>query len=114
MGALHIKYTWSIGNCATWCNIPAPLSYRSLVAFKPPVIFNKMFNANSLVILRVVFHSSFKQCFPLSSNYLVGSVKYRFIEFFVFDYDSLPYLLSLFFLSGVTFPLVALDRIQEG
>ena len=29
-----IKYTWSIGNSATWCNIPAPLSCRSLVAFK--------------------------------------------------------------------------------
>ena len=28
-----IKYTWSIGNCATWCNIPAPSSCRSLVAF---------------------------------------------------------------------------------
>ena len=24
MGALYIKYTWSIGNCASWCNIPAP------------------------------------------------------------------------------------------
>ena len=34
MGALYIKYTWSIGNCATWCNIPAPSSCRSLVAFK--------------------------------------------------------------------------------
>ena len=36
---------------------------------------------------------------------------YRFIEFFVSDYDSLPYLLSLFFWSGGTFPLVALDKI---
>ena len=33
MGALYIKYTWSIGECATWCNIPAPSSCRSLVAF---------------------------------------------------------------------------------
>ena len=32
MGAL---YTWSIGNCATWCNIPASLSCRLLVAFTP-------------------------------------------------------------------------------
>ena len=24
MGVLYIKYTWSIGNCASWCNIPAP------------------------------------------------------------------------------------------
>ena len=39
------------------------------------------------------------------------SVKYKFMEFFVYDYDSLPYLLSLFFWSGVTFPLVALDKI---
>ena len=39
------------------------------------------------------------------------SVKYRFIEFFVFDYDSLPYLLKLFFFwLRVTFPLVALDK----
>ena len=21
---VYIKYTWSIGNCATWCNIPTP------------------------------------------------------------------------------------------
>ena len=33
MGTLYIKYTWSIGNCATWCNIPAPSSCCSLVAF---------------------------------------------------------------------------------
>ena len=33
MGALYIKYTWSIGNCATWCNITSPLSCCSLVAF---------------------------------------------------------------------------------
>ena len=39
------------------------------------------------------------------------SVKYRLIEFFVFDYGSLPYIVSLFFWSGVTFPLVALDKI---
>ena len=28
-------------------------------------------------------------------------VKYRFLEFFVFDYDSLPNLLFFFFLLGV-------------
>ena len=38
------------------------------------------------------------------------SVKYRFIKFFVFDFGSLHYLLSLFFWSGVTLPLVALDE----
>ena len=58
-----------------------------------------------------------KWCCPLCCSYLVGgSVKCRFIEFFVFDCDSLPYLLSLFFLSRVTFPLVAADKmtlIQE-
>ena len=26
---VYIKYTWSIGNCATWCNIPAASSCRS-------------------------------------------------------------------------------------
>ena len=48
---------------------------------------------NALVILSLAFHPSFKQCCPLGSSYLVGKVKYKFIEFFVFDYDSLPYLL---------------------
>ena len=38
-------------------------------------------------------------------------VKYRFIDFFVFDYSSLPYLLSLFFWLEVPFPLVALDKV---
>ena len=31
-GHLVYKYTRSIGNCATWCNIPVPLSCRSLMA----------------------------------------------------------------------------------
>ena len=35
---------------------------------------------------------------------------YRFIELF-FGYDSLPYLLC--FLVGITFPLVALDKIVK-
>ena len=39
------------------------------------------------------------------------NIEYRFIEFFVFDYDSLPYLLSLFIWLGDTFPLAALDKI---
>ena len=30
---VYIKYTWCIGNCATWCYIPAPSSCRSLLAF---------------------------------------------------------------------------------
>ena len=38
--------------------------------------------------------------FQLSSG---KSIKYRFIEFFVFDYGSFPYLLPLFFWSGVAF-----------
>ena len=33
-GHLVYKYTCSIGNYATWYNIPVPLSCRSLVAFK--------------------------------------------------------------------------------
>ena len=46
---------------------------------------------------------------PLGFQLSCGkSVKYRFIEFFVSDYSSLPYLLSLFFWSGV-----ALDKISE-
>ena len=35
-------------------------------------------------------------------------VKYRYIEFFAFDYDSLPYFLSV---GDCRFPLVALDKI---
>ena len=42
------------------------------------------------------------------------SVKYRFIELLVLDYDSFPYLLFLFFWLGVTFPLVALDKTHKG
>ena len=38
-------------------------------------------------------------------------VKYKFTEFFVFDPDPLSYFLALFFWSGATFPLVALDKI---
>ena len=37
--------------------------------------------------------------------------KYKFMEFFIFDYGSLPYILKLYFWLGVTFPLVALDKI---
>ena len=37
---VYIKYTWSIGNCATWCNIPAPSSCRSLVAFNLDFLLN--------------------------------------------------------------------------
>ena len=36
-------------------------------------------------------------------------MKYRYIEFFVFDYDFLP----ISFQSGITFPLVALDKIES-
>ena len=32
-GHLVYKYTWSLGDCVTPCNIPAPLSCSSLVAF---------------------------------------------------------------------------------
>ena len=29
------KYTWSIGCCVNWFNMPVPLSCHSLEAFKP-------------------------------------------------------------------------------
>ena len=63
-------------------------------------------------MLSLVFHSSFKECFPLCSSHPFRSVRYRVIEFFVFDHDSLPYLLFVF-LVEVTFPLVALDKISS-
>ena len=72
-----------------------------------------IFYDSSAVILSLVFHSSFMQHYPFGSSCLVGSVKYRFIEFFVFDYGSLPYLLSLFLWLGVTFPVVSLDKMSE-
>ena len=55
------------------------------------------------------FHSSFIQL-PLGFKLSCGkSVKYRYIEFFAFDYDSLP----ISFQSGIAFfPLVALDKIS--
>ena len=34
-GCLVYKYASSIGNCTTWCNIPAPSSCRSLVPSNP-------------------------------------------------------------------------------
>ena len=43
----------------------------------------------------------------------MGRVSLKLIEFFVFDYGSLPYLLSLFFWSEVTFPLDAIDKISK-
>ena len=64
-----------------------------------------------IVLLYIYSVTGFHAVLPLRFQLCCGgSVKYRFIEFFVFDYDSLPYLLALFFLLGVTFPLVALDK----
>ena len=40
---------------------------------------------------------------PLSCG---KSVKYRYVEFFVFDYDSLP----ISFQSGIAFPLVVFEE----
>ena len=71
-----------------------------------------IFYNSFVVIFSLVFHSSFMQCYPFRFQLSCEkSVKDRFIEFFVFDYGSLPPLLSLFFSSGVTFSLVALDKI---
>ena len=33
------KYPRSIGCCATWFNMPVPLSCRSIVAFKPLILY---------------------------------------------------------------------------
>ena len=38
------------------------------------------------------------------------SVKCRFVEFFVFDYDSLPVYILCFVVGGFTFPLVSIDK----
>ena len=50
-GCLVYKYTWSIGCCATWCNMPVPLPCCSLVDFKP---------LNSLALV-VVSHPALSQ-----------------------------------------------------
>ena len=56
------------------------------------------------------FSYLFYAALPLRFHLSYGkSVKYRFIEFFVFDCGSFPDLLFVFW-SGVTFPLVALDK----
>ena len=70
-----------------------------------------IFYDSSVVILSYfsfLFYAVLLLMFQLSCG---KSVKCRFIEFFAFDYGSFPYLLSLFFWWGVTFPLVALDKI---
>ena len=55
------------------------------------MIFHCVSSAVILSFSFSFFHSSFIQCYPLGSSYLVGKVlKYRYIEFFAFDYDSLP------------------------
>ena len=66
----------------------------------------------SVVILSLVFHSSFMQCYPLRFQLSsVKSVKYRFIEFFIFDYGSLPYV--LFFSSIETNPMAIEEVCQH-
>ena len=56
------------------------------------------------VIILFSFSFFFYAVLPLRFQLSCGkSVKYRFIEFFFFDYGSLPYLLSLLFLSGSYF-----------
>ena len=52
------------------------------------------------------------QDYPLGYSYLVGSVLSIGSIGFVFDYGSLSHLLSLLFCPGVTFPLIALDKIS--
>ena len=60
----------------------------------------------------MIFYDSSVVILPLGFQLSCGkSVRYRFVEFFAFDSDSLPYLLCLCFWSGVTFPLVALDKM---
>ena len=51
--------------------------------------------------------------YPLGSCHLVGSVMCRFIDFIVVNCGSLLYLLTLFFLLGVTLPLFAFDKIAS-
>ena len=46
------------------------------------------------------------------SKILTRPFKYRFSEFFVFDYDSLPYIFSGSSWPGAIFPLVALDKVS--
>ena len=70
-----------------------------------------IFYDSSLVILSLVFHPSFKQSCPLGSSYLVGKV----LSICLWNSLSLtmiPFLIYILcFLVGVTFPLVALDKV---
>ena len=72
-----------------------------------------IFYGSSVVIWNLVFHSFFNEVLPLRFQLSCEkSLKYSFITFFFFDCGSLLDLLSLFFWSGVTFPLVDLDEIS--
>ena len=56
MGILYIKYTLSIGCCASWCTTPVPLSYCSLVAFKGLKATNKQQDDGTGVLHQVAQH----------------------------------------------------------
>ena len=91
------------------------LSYKNTYLCK---VDWKEFSLNGSVISQLI--NSFDvstQIFNIRKNSLASklikftgilSVKYQYIEFFVFDYDSLP----ISFQSGITFSLVALDKIH--
>ena len=75
-----------------------------------------------LIFIHLCYHLLFCSYFELIFSFLFNAVlscgksvkyRYRFTEFVVFDYGSFPYSLSLFFWLGVTFPLVALDKITH-
>ena len=63
-GRLVYKYTWSIGNCATWCNIPAPSSCRSLEAFKPLHLGSGFQVSTSTVKCLISAHYNYSSMFP--------------------------------------------------
>ena len=53
--------------------------------------------------VRVALIWYIKSLYSISLYTRTPTVKYRFIEFFVFDQDSLPYSLSLFSVLGLLF-----------
>ena len=52
-----------------------------------------IFYDSSVVIVGLVFHSSFKQCCPLASSYVVGRVLSIGVQNSLSLTDTLPYLL---------------------
>ena len=95
MGILYVKYTWSIGNCAAWCNIHAPSSCCSLVSFKPFKLRISLLFINFIEFNRLIFF------FFLTQNFLSINNPSTYYSGFIVYCAYLPMLPSLVFLFNI-------------